>query len=554
MDNFLDQVETLLYTKSQNELKALILKIADKIPGLSMQEFLTLLENKRVIISSEKTGAFSAPKALDRIKELYENVEDYDIEAHYYEGYEWDEDEHGEGYNIESDDGFTDEYYACYTGAVSILEHGFYKEAAEAFDTLFRIIEKFDDYHENDDEGEFFFETFIDEEMLEIDLMKMAALKGYSALMARPGNLEDVLTDIFDILEKYSGKLMFKDILNAGSEAVEHVNEVLNTWVTVLYGEPVETASKFVKEAALLLEKPEIMEAYVDKAGANVPQAYIDLCDLYFSKGQTENDKIVAVAMKGLQNTDKKQANRDKLAGILAAAANGAKDKDAYRYAVLERFYSHLSLENYMPVLELGDKGAISDAIEYLDKSFKTDKDATYWSRDRDYYIIRFLNKDYDLVYGAINADHSSLGWSSSVKGLMIPFFMGLLTGFSEKAAVIRRLIEEKITLDMGKGAFYKILRENMGEVSKVQDKIWYARCVKETEDRVVAIVSAQHRGSYGKAARLLAAISEIRIHRGEDAPYQIIYTYLAKYPRHTAFRAEVRTALADAGFRGIKV
>jgi len=551
MDNFIDNVEILLHTKSTNELKALLLKIAADIPDSKRQQFITLLENKRVTISKRGDNGFDVGKVQSRIKELYENIEDYEIEAYYYESYER-YDDRGEGYDIKSDDGFSEEFYICYTGAVGILEHCFYKEAEEAFTVLFQIIEKFDEYHEGDDEGPFYFDTLIDENMIEIDLKKMAALKCYSGLMAKPEDPEGVLNDIFDTLEEYSGKLTLKDILHAGSEPIQDLTDVLEVWISVLYEQPVTIAAGYMKEAVLLLDKVEIMEDYVNTVGLNEPKAYINLCDLYFGQGKAGNAKIIATALNGLKCTGINRENRDVLAGILAAAAKDTDDKIAYKYAVTERFYSKSSLENYMAVLELGDANTAEVVIKYLDKSFwQSDKIKAQWE-DKDYYLIHFINKDYDLVYNAFKSDKASLGWSSSLKGLMIPFFIGLLSGFNEKASVTRGIIEEKITCRIENGAFYKLLRENMGAVTKEQDKNWYDRCVEEVEDRIDAIVSAQHRGSYGKAARLLAAIYEMRLYRNEEAPSQIVYTYTAKYPRHTAFKAELRSALAEARLRGV--
>ena len=548
MDNFLDLVEDRIQAKSSNELKALIKKLASRIPDESRRDFLLTLENKQVMVSKSDKSGFDVKKALDRIKALSDSVEDYEIEAYYYESYQSKDGR--EGYQIESDDGFTDEFYACYDNAVSILEHGFYKEAADAFAMLFDIIEKFDEYNQNNDEGEFYFETFIDEGMLDIDLKKMGALKEYSALMSAPKDIGNVLEDIFDTLLTRHNGLMFSDILEAGNEPVPNRNAVLNSWTSVLYDQPAEMASAYMKEVSQLLGKTEIMEEYVNTAGSKEPRAYIDLCDLYSKQGKDGYGKIIAAASRGLQNIETAQKGRAELAGILSKAARESGNKGAYKNAVAERFFSSASVENYLAVLELGQPEMIQAALQNIDNSFGSAGSEAFRSVEYNYYLIHFLHADYDMIFNTIRKDKEPLGWSSSVKGLMAPFFMGLLTGFSEKSLMTQALMDEKLDRRIDRALFFKLLRENKGTVTEEQQKTWYEWCVKETEKRTDAIVSAQYRSSYDKAARLLTAVCEIQLYRKESAPYKLLNTYLAKYPRHTAFRTEVKNALAEAKLR----
>ena len=59
---------------------------------------------------------------------------------------------------------------------------------------------------------------------------------------------------------------------------------------------------------------------------------------------------------------------------------------------------------------------------------------------------------------------------------------------------------------------------------------------------RADAIVSGQHRKSYGKAALLVAALGEVKESMGiQSAKRIIIDKYLKKYPRHTSFRGVLK-------------
>jgi hypothetical protein len=41
---------------------------------------------------------------------------------------------------------------------------------------------------------------------------------------------------------------------------------------------------------------------------------------------------------------------------------------------------------------------------------------------------------------------------------------------------------------------------------------------------------------------------------RKEESPFSIIYEYASKYPRHTAFRGELRKSAADAKLDGMSL
>jgi hypothetical protein len=61
-------------------------------------------------------------------------------------------------------------------------------------------------------------------------------------------------------------------------------------------------------------------------------------------------------------------------------------------------------------------------------------------------------------------------------------------------------------------------------------------------------------RGSYFKAAYLLVSLCEVEICMNRPSPYKILQTYAAKYPRHSAFKGEIREALNLAKIKDIKI
>ena len=553
MDSFIEQVEKILNTKSPAEMRSTILNLAVTMPEDSQRDFLLLLANDRVAISAITDSSFDPEAVSTRTKALLEDVEDYYIEAHFYESYGWDYDSDSYGWTIESDDGFSNEFIRCFNGAVATLRHGFYKKASEAFDMLRKTIDKFDEYHENDDEGALYFNTLIKEGLIEIKFEYIEKLFFYSSLMAQPEDIQSLFSDLFHVLRSYRKLLTFSDILVAGTQPIPGGDSITDQWVMFLYRQDPKLAADFIKEAALIIGRQELLVDYVNSVGAKEPNAYKNLCDLYISNDQVEYIEIRDLAIRGLMNSDATLLRRADLADLLASVAGDTCDTDTYLYAISERFRSNPSLVNFIPIIKAGKSLYIEQSINNLDTSVRPTGSRKSSSEYGDYYIIHFLNKDYDMVYDAFKNDTASLGWSYSLKGAMIPLFIGLLAGFNENAVAIQRMIVEQLGREVDFAVFYQLLRENIGLVTPDQVKTWRDRCFQEAGKRIDAIVSGKHRGSYRKAALVLVSLYELQLYNGDAEPLNIIYKYKEKYLRFSAFRSEVRTVLAYANILGVK-
>jgi hypothetical protein len=71
------------------------------------------------------------------------------------------------------------------------------------------------------------------------------------------------------------------------------------------------------------------------------------------------------------------------------------------------------------------------------------------------------------------------------------------------------------------------------------------AWCVQITKERVNAIVSNQHRGSYDQAAILTAACAEVLQRRsGKQYADRLLDEVRERFPRHRAFQTELKAAV----------
>ncbi|MCL1914256.1 MAG: hypothetical protein FWG10_10375 [Eubacteriaceae bacterium] len=543
MKDFIEQVELHLRSKSPQELRAFVGRLASKVPEDLQQEFLLVLENKKVIVSDPErqdigSGFLSKAQAdLGRIRILLAKTDDYKVKAHY-DGEGW----FGERFVLDGDDGFIDEFAYCYNLAEVLLSTGQFKEAAQAFRMLFQVIENFDARHEKNETGAFYITTLIDEGLLNIDYKTAKALRAYSALMANEEGLREELEHIFALSNTIYNRLMLRDILEAGSMPVPGLEAVYLAWQDIISSQAPEKSLAYVKELAVLSDDMSVMERYSEGEGKGEPSVYLDLCEMLAAR-DTPGEKIAQVAAKGLANTEANARKREELATLLANTAKSLWDSEAYTFAVLERFYSRKDLKNYMPVYELGSKQANTAAIESLDL-------AEGLTRSADYCIIHLLNYNYDRVFEIVSTDDTSLGWSSSLKGVLFPFFMGLVAGFPQEAAMIKLLIN-----DSSRGAdgmqVYNSLKDNMGEITEEQYNAWFDWCEVEVRNRSEAILSGKHRSSYYKVARLLVANCEMKLYGKQalasEAAFAILHEFWAKYVRQPAFKETIRAALQEA-------
>jgi hypothetical protein len=340
---------------------------------------------------------------------------------------------------------------------------------------------------------------------------------------------------------------MFQDVLEAGSAAVPGRTAVLDQWLSVLYRRSPQEASRFVKEAAELSDNIGIMEKYAKTAGRGEPVVYIDWCQLLAEQG-APIEKILEPAREGLMLSDAAARERAKLATLLVNASEKAGDQTMFAYGVLERFYAKCDFGSYLSVFKLGSKEANQKALVHLKASRERNSEDQYSRKDD--CFIHLLNRHYDQVFDKIKSDQESLGWSYSPKGRLFPFFLGLGIGFAEGARMTRDLVIDSVYAP-DETDVYAFFRQNIGPISREQEDRWRSWCIAEARKRADAIVSGGHRASYFKAARLLVALYEVSLY-GKDIPEEqntgnILREYYAKYPRHVAFKSELREAIQRA-------
>jgi hypothetical protein len=170
--------------------------------------------------------------------------------------------------------------------------------------------------------------------------------------------------------------------------------------------------------------------------------------------------------------------------------------------------------------------------------------------------------EDFEVAH-RLAAGEKMLGWSSShnPQGLVLPFFLGLLSGRATGALPpnLAQLWERGLRSSIGFWAFggereaqvferlERAYTEQFAQVflsNDSQEKI-LSWCLDVAHQRVNAIVGGQHRKSYGKAAMLTTACAEtLRLRGDREAAGSLVNEVSQRFPRHRAFQAELKAAV----------
>ena len=199
-------------------------------------------------------------------------------------------------------------------------------------------------------------------------------------------------------------------------------------------------------------------------------------------------------------------------------------------------------------------------------EAWEDDLEGPVWSNKSVLAHAYLLAKDWDAAH-QLAADEQVLGWSGSdnAQGLVVSCFLvgisgklpdqlppnltqlwqwGLQNsiGFAgeadhAEASLVKRL--ESIYVEC-------LPRVPLSPSKQVEFLSW---CLEIAKLRVNAVVSNQHRGSYDKAAVLIAGCAEVlRLGRRDQEAEAMLEDVRLGFSRHRAFQAELKAAVQRMG------
>lgn len=553
---FMQKVEEHLNTYSYDMLCEIVMQWAKDTHPSKRSEFLANLVPQ---IPEYKNESTEDKKLLEEITELKKKVEDGD----YCNGWGWDEEIHEE--RDWGDESWADEIDEFFSRAHKVMKTGRYRLAKEAYVLLFDILDL------GEEAGHLPGNPNV-EEMLSTDIGEAQASYLRSVYLSTASGERPV--KLLESMQRFSYRIgdnfNLQSIINVEIDPLPDFSQFLPAWIDLLKR---KKESYLLREAVMLSGGIPAIRELARREGKCYPSAYVD----WIKALEKESDfhSMIKAAEEGLTKVPKDCTVRAKIAEGMSRAGELLNDIDIQLIGWREAFYSDPSLSSLLCFLFIAKKKncyekeiemAIKRIASLLEKetrcqevSFIKDVDAGMSSASENLLTQAYLLAGrYEDAFKLCD-NREALGWSygHNPKGLVIPFFLKL---FSKKknsysASNIEQLWEDVVDTvnrydydgQNVKGRFQQAMDRVFQSIklSEQEESNYMKWCIKQTGQRVDAIVGSKHRKSYHKVADLIVAVAEVLANRNKKIEAaDLIEKYRQKYHRHSAFKQELNVAI----------
>jgi len=349
---------------------------------------------------------------------------------------------------------------------------------------------------------------------------------------------------------------MLQDIVDSSSGRMPDWESFLPAWAKRLESHDNDRAAVLLLEATQMLEGIDGVSRLARKWKTDQPRGYL----FWIQRLERENDwNAMLDACREALEILPRCGFREQAARCLTSAATVLGRTECVLLGKRERFLSAPRERNLLELLDEAEKqGVRSRELEAVLASMK---DAGKEGKAPGDLFIKTL-----LMAGKVGEafregrGERSIGWSYGKAGVLYASILSVLTGNSPAASVIRALLKEySETYDsylheedeVGRGDACRALLTGLesAQIAEAEAKKYEAWALKIGRDRIDAIVSAKHRGAYARAARVLGALAEFYTLSDErEKARSLLHEFVfVKYPRHYAFRAEVKSVAAGS-------
>lgn len=545
--------------QSEKELKEWLKNYARTIEEEKREGFLKQFEKKKKQSHAEDKKAVIGWCEQIEDGELTLTCRGYE---EYGESY-WDSDW---VYEYEDDCGIGRQIAVFYHLAEQCVYDRDYKTASLIFDKLGALTVIADD-ETGGDPVELEMEELVREGIVTLDLKRIATLTLYTgyqstAMEQRPSKLYRYFA--WDMFQGFKLEEMFA----AGTEPLKDSDIFLELWIAYLREQKDRYTSRLLTEAVLYRYGQDGLLEEARRNANRHPGLYVEILEQYYTSGAW--DALYQEGRDALDRMERNMKIRERVARLTAAGARALKNTEGIREACKEAFYSAPSSANYLRMIACeglteADK---NEALQYVEKCWQAcekrraeRKERCYWRetsdtdpseiRRHDYLTIQFFARNFDLTLRECREQNAALGWSGEYVAEGVPLLLLFLfkdTAYSPAMKVILRAIRSNMGYgeEYNEPAFEEIMQiwrrqeKSTPDIDMEKKVLEYLQNV--IDDRVNAIVSGCHRGSYGKAALLGAALGEVEESMGiPQGKRRRMEKYLLAFPKHRAFKSEMR-------------
>jgi hypothetical protein len=558
LKDFTEKYTKIFETSSKEQLSEILKQMARDVDSASRQEFLNKLHN-----TGKNNKSISVKSTiLDKIAKFKEKIIEIGKTEPDWNGYD-DED------SLAGYEEFVHPLANLFSQVDDLFNAGHYKIAMEAYKELFSIFEIEDDYgrgirvynieHSDLDEARarYFRSIYLTEESTK-------RIKTLLAIMEKFNDLD------------FQERPKLNDLISISTESLPEFSMFLTEWINATKEMTKPQYDAWHREATFLLYGVDGMSVLAKKEGDKRPRIYVDWINyLIAEKNYIEAIKVASISLKKIpENNPIKAAISD----LMVLCGQKINDKKV----VLDGLW--FSFEAKPNLLKLAHLYLQCDANDRPSKMHQAStvveaylqKPANYnngerWERDQletpanpskslllhTYLLSSENNKAFELAKKG-----KSLGWSSNdnPQPFFIAYYLIILSGkpFDKLPVTLKKFWDYALNISLDSVWYYDntsdVKSELFQSVESSYQNLLSAQFstpdpeiikwgLAAAENRVIDIVSNQHRKAYDRAALLTVACSDALALTNPTKAINFYNKIKNKFPRHPAFQAELNNA-----------
>lgn len=586
-----------LARKTSKENRELFLQILNDSCRYNLQE----IDRNRDIVYGRLMQDDEVKNKLDDIKTNFEKIKNGEL-CLYAEGYEsylegyWESDWE---WIYKDNDNIGNIIEEAVIFAHNCLNNFKYEEAAKIYELVMEISIIVED-EQGGDSFEFDLESMVSEDLTKVDLKTLALEVLYSNYQIQ--SIEQRASVLYSFFKYcYFENIHIEDILSIGREKLKDINEFFRFWIDFLMRQESHIASRLLKEGALYHNGIEGLVEVARMSYKLHPSAYLAALLEYEKICNYHEMKMLGI--EALNKLDPDLCIRGKIAIKTAQACYFIEDDECMRKCWFEAFYSNSTITNYLRLYK--DKKTIRQYVDkakkrieqlqisdgYYDKSYNSSfaiENIKNSVTQNEYKYLCFFIGQFDRIIDWFMEQKNPLGWSGKfISAGLDLMLLYLYAGISlDKAG---RVIVDRIVNHIGfnKNKDFVFIEDNLDTANKntnqsarqsikqndgqsdrqsdgqsdkkifwnifsiwknnymlpIDAKVVYVKKLEPIiNKRVDAIVCGKFRRKYNDVAILATVLGEVKASLGiVSSKMDVVNYYLEKYPRHSAFRREMR-------------
>lgn len=572
---FLKQVDAMIEKCSDEQLVTFIHDIGRTLPEKNRKDFLKRLEavSENSEDNTKKEFGAEFDKQYQIIRNNLKKIDSQEISITKIWNEEYDDwyNSEAEEFYYEDEDGVSDMLAGACNFVHNCMDMGKYKEGFEIGKQLFYMkILCVSEY--GDDETSI--SDIVYHELLQCDLNQVILDTLYCAYHAT--DLEERPEELYKIIMNTEPlDITLEMLMQHGDEELIDFQEFLKLWIAYLSNITGDIAENLLGEAVGLLNDIHMEEQYAKKFARVHPELYLKILE---DKNTRDINSMISLGLDAMDRIPKKYVVRSKVALKTAEyLIEAGEDQPLVEKCYFAAYESDTCATNYLRALLNGygtkrNREALYKVLNTLpmyeeNNLYCTSGNHLHSGRKENrverktLLLLKFLNGQFADVLSEGLCVKAALGWSGTFmkQGLalfLLYFYEGNWAdkGIKVMADIVKNAMgfsaEEYIkglyidNVSNDNDLFCHLFSEWKSLVTMQTDvkQCAIGKIEKLIEKRTKGIMEANRRNYYGECVAYIAALGEVLESMGhENAKQKLMTSYREKYPRRSAFVAELR-------------